>query len=283
MPRKNVLMDLYTKTSYELSRHITLRYSSSFGSSTKLFDAAIRPHIFAIYGLVRIADEIVDTYQGSDADAVLTALQQQVHEALASRYSSNPLVHAFASTAVQFSIDASLIDPFFESMRMDVTKKTFSQKEYEAYIYGSAEVIGLMCLRVFTQGDAARYESLVEGARALGAAYQKVNFLRDIASDSDERGRAYFPGVTFESFDDQEKEKVIYDIRADFSKAKEAINKLPLNARRAVKMSYAYYSNLLDLLARTPADAIKKQRLSLPKATKIAILARYLSQPKGRA
>ena len=153
-------MDLYTKTSYELSRTLTVRYSTSFSKSSQLFDASIRKHIFAIYGLVRIADEIVDTYQGKDSEALLDALESDTYAAIKVGYSTNPIIHAFADTFRTFDIDKSLIKAFFKSMRTDIAQTTFTQKQYETYIYGSAEVIGLMCLKVFVHGDADEYKHL---------------------------------------------------------------------------------------------------------------------------
>lgn len=262
-------MDHYTKTSYELSRILTLRYSTSFGSSTKLFNASIQPHIFAIYGLVRIADEIVDTYTGTDKQAQLDQLESETYQAIAKEYSTNPLVHAFALTAKQYGISKSLIAPFFESMRMDLAPKKYTQSLYEQYIFGSAEVIGLMCLKVFVNGNADQYKTLEPGAKALGSAYQKVNFLRDIASDYKERQRVYFPGITFDTFDETAKQAILSDIRKDFHTAHSAVIRLPNNASRAVQLSYNYYYALLKKLETTPASTLKKHRVRVPAAKKI--------------
>lgn len=264
-------MDLYNTTSYELSRLLTSRYSTSFGKSTKLFSADIRLHIFAIYGLVRVADETVDTYDGANKADLLRELEQAIYDAIKSGYSTNPIVHAFALTARKYAITTQLIAAFFESMRMDLTPKEYSQALYETYIYGSAEVIGLMCLKVFTAGDQKRYDYLEKGARALGAAYQKVNFLRDIASDFEDRKRVYFPGITFESFDDTEKAAIIKDIRHDFKIAKQAVDELPPNAHNAVSLSFAYYSALLEALEKTPADVIKTSRVRVSDARKMLL------------
>lgn len=264
-------MDLYTKTSYELSRTLTLRYSTSFGSSTKRFHATIRPHIFAIYGLVRIADEVVDTYDGLDKQTQLNNLEKETYAAIQSGYSPNPIVHAFAQTAQQFEITKNLITPFFASMRMDLTPKVYTKKMYEEYIYGSAEVIGLMCLRVFTARNDTLYESLTPGARALGAAYQKVNFLRDIASDFDDRQRVYFPNVTFENFDERTKQEIIKDIEKDFKEGCIAIVNLPIQAQHAVDLSYRYYYELLRKLKVTPASTLKQQRIRVSTLRKLSL------------
>lgn len=275
-------MDLYTKTSYELSRSITLRYSTSFSRSTKLFSESIQPYIFAIYGLVRIADETVDTYTGKDRGEQLDLLRLDVYRAMKTGYSTNPIVHAFADTARRFSITKTLIEPFFESMRMDITPKKYTPTLYATYIYGSAEVIGLMCLRVFVDGNDAHYKKREAGARALGAAYQKVNFLRDIASDYRDRQRIYFPDTTFSRLSEADKIAIVQDIRQDFAHAKPAVTKLPKNARKAVTLSFLYYSQLLDKLERTPVDVLKQKRVRLSGAKKLRIAAGQIFTPKGR-
>ncbi len=267
-------MDLYTKTSYALSRQLTLRYSTSFSQSSTLFTSDIRPHIFAIYGLVRIADEVVDTYEGSDKATVLADLEKQVYESIKTGYSTNPILQAFSATARRFSIPTNLIKSFFASMRMDLKKQTYTQAEYEKYIYGSAEVIGLMCLKVFTYKDPSQYDVLAPGAKALGSAYQKINFLRDIASDYEERGRVYFPSLTFEKFSPAEKKKIIKDIQKDFKTAKPALDSLPKNARKAVSLSYAYYSELLTRLDAATTDEIKTSRIRVPNLIKFQILVK---------
>lgn len=262
-------MDLYTATSYELSRLLTLRYSTSFSSSTKLFSPHIQPHIFAIYGLVRIADEIVDTYAGKDKEQQLDLLENETYKALKIQYSTNPIVHAFAKTAAHYDITKQLIAPFFKSMRMDLEPVHYSKKLYQKYIYGSAEVIGLMCLKVFVEGDAKRYTALAPGAKALGSAYQKVNFLRDIASDYAERQRVYFPDVSFETFSETDKQMILADIKKDLHEAHGSLANLPGSARKAVTLSYSYYYELLKKLEKTPADTLKHTRVRVPTAKKI--------------
>lgn len=265
-------MDTYTNVSYEIAKTVTERYSTSFSLSSSLFDRSIRKHIYAIYALVRIADEIVDTYRATDADAQLTHLQQETKSAMKSGYSTNPIVHAFANTARTFHITASLVDPFFASMRTDLTKATFTPKEYADYIHGSAEVVGLMCLKVFVSGDEELYAKQKAPARALGAAYQKVNFLRDMKADYAQLGRVYFPGVAYDTFGESEKRAIIKDIKHDFAKANTGIEKLPMSARRAVRMSYQYYYELLKKLEDTPAALIKEKRVRLPNTRKLWML-----------
>lgn len=267
-------MELYERTSYELSRHLTLRYSTSFGMSSRLFTKAIRPHIYAIYGLVRIADEIVDTYYGEDAGALLDELEQHTEQAMNTGYSPNPIVHAFSVSALRYDIGTDLTRPFFASMRMDLTPQTYTEDKYHEYIYGSAEVIGLMCLRIFTDGDNARYESLVPGARALGAAYQKVNFLRDMRDDHMRLGRVYFPGVDFDSFTTEQKQTIEVDIEQDFVAALGAIRQLPKGARSALLVSYEYYYSLFNKLRQTDVQTIKGERIRIPDSRKLLLLLR---------
>lgn len=265
-------MEPYNDVSYQLSRTLTLRYSSSFGMSSKLFAARIQPHIYAIYGLVRVADEIVDTYTGTDKALLLTALEEETYAAIARGYSTNPIVQAFILTAAKYAISASLIAPFFESMRMDLVPVDYTQESYETYIYGSAEVIGLMCLLVFCEGNTEHYQQLAPGARALGAAYQKVNFLRDIASDYHERERIYFPGMRYESFDETAKQEIIASIQTDFNTAEASLKELPKNSRAAVLLSATYYKQLLKKLDKTSVEQIKSGRIRVSTSQKLGLL-----------
>lgn len=267
-------MDLYNHTSYELSRRLTLRYSTSFSMSSRLFASDIRPHVYAIYGLVRIADEVVDTYQGNDAAELLDELEQHTERAMNSGYSPNPIVHAFALSARQYSIGIELTRPFFASMRMDLAPQTYTEDLYHDYIYGSAEVIGLMCLRIFTNGDTAHYEKQMLGAQALGAAYQKVNFLRDMRDDHTRLGRVYFPGIEFETFDNAQKQAIEADIEQDFATAHSAIAKLPRGAKSAMMISYEYYYALFAKLKRTDVETVKATRIRISDGYKLLLLAR---------
>lgn len=274
-------MDLYAKTSYQLATHLTNRYSTSFSLSSKLFDASIRRHIYAIYGMVRLADEIVDTYKGEGARTYLDQFEKEVISLLdtPTPYSTNPLLHAFGLTAQKYKIEKELIIPFFDSMRTDLTKSSFTQEEYEQYIYGSAEVIGLMCLRVFTEGDTVQFETLKKSAQALGAAYQKVNFLRDLASDAVERGRCYFPGVDYVSLTDAQKRRIEKDIARDFAVAATGIDALPKNARKAVRTSFTYYERLFRKIQATSAETLKRQRVRVPDTEKISLLVKEALRP----
>lgn len=233
----------------------------------------MRQYIYAIYGMVRIADEVVDTYRGKDVELIITALEKDVYEAIKRGYSTNPIIQSFAITARAYGIDRSLIAPFFKSMRMDLSPTLYSPSAYKEYIHGSAEVVGLMCLKVFCEGDEALYGKLEKGASALGSAYQKVNFLRDIAADYNELGRLYFPGITFETFNEKAKESIIKDIEKDFALAKKAIPKLPESSKKAVTLSYDYYSELLRKIKKTPAETLKRKRVRINNVRKALLLA----------
>lgn len=263
-------MEQYTQTCYKIARTVTLNYSTSFSKSSQLFSSDIRNHIYAIYGLVRVADEIVDTYKGKDVVQVLKDLETSTLQSIETGFSPNPLVHAFATTARRYGIGHTLIQPFFKSMQMDTQPHTYTPELYLEYIYGSSEVVGLMCLKVFCDNE-TQYKKLEPGAKALGSAYQKVNFLRDIKADYDDLGRVYFPGVIFETFNIQQKEAIIKEIKNDFKKAQPAVAKLPKNARAAVALSFEYYSELLNKLERTSVEKIKAGRIRVNNSKKVQL------------
>lgn len=265
-------MELYTKTSYELARTLTKRYSTSFSMSARLFSRSIRRDIYAIYGLVRVADEIVDTYHGPEARTMLAELETDTYRALEYGYSANPLVHAFAQTATTYGISPKLIRPFFASMRMDIVRNTHDRKSYERYIYGSAEVIGLMCLRVFCHGDNDAYSQLEHGARKLGSAYQKINFLRDIGADARELERWYFPEGSYKTFSNHLKEVIEAEIGEEFDEAAEYIARLPKSAQKAVYTSYQYYRMLERAIHDETATTLKEKRIRVSNWRKVQLL-----------
>lgn len=280
-------MEIYDIVSQQASRQLTLRYSTSFGMASRLFDGVVRRHIYNLYGLVRLADEVIDTFQASEngdtktAGRLLAELEAETYAAIERRYSPNLIVHAFQITANEYAIGRQLIEPFFESMRMDLSAKHYDQKRYEKYIYGSAEVVGLMCLKVFVAGDEAAYAAQAHGAQRLGAAYQKVNFLRDIAADRQELGRSYFPGLGSDDvLTEIAKRTIIKDIEADFVIAMPYVIKLPYEARAAVKLSMNYYQALLGRLKTTPADVIATRRVRLPNSHKLYIAAKSLARSR---
>lgn len=264
------MMDNYNIVALATSQKMTNQYSSSFGLASRLFEPTIRQHIYNIYGLVRLADEIVDTYKGLNGLEMLNSLEADVYASLKSGYSVNLIVQAFIITADKFFIDKSIIKPFFDSMRTDANEqKTFNAKQYKDYIYGSAEVVGLMCLRVFCNNDAKAYTKLEPGAKALGSAFQKVNFLRDIASDHADLGRYYFPISSFEAFDDQAKQEILSDVFSDLQIARDAISELPKNVRRAVGSAYNIYTALTLKIDDTPASILTKKRIRINNPQKI--------------
>lgn len=267
-------MEVYQQMSYELAERLTRRYSTSFSMSSRLFAARIRPHIYAIYGMVRLADEIVDTYRGEDAMVQLDDFEAVVYQACKQGYSTNPIVHAFALTSQKYGIERGLIASFFASMRIDMTAMVYDEVAYRRYIYGSAEVVGLMCLKVFVEGNAAQYEQLRDGAMHLGAAYQKVNFLRDLRADYELLGRVYFPGVDYPSFSEASKRVIEADIAADFALAKTNIKQLPLTIRRAVRTSMLYYEALFRWLQNASAADIKARRIRVPNSVKLLLFVR---------
>ena len=275
-------MELYTSASYDLSKRLTNRYSSSFGLSSRLYAKEFKLHIYAIYALVRIADEIVDTYKGAGAAEFLDSLEHEVYHSMSIGYSTNPIVYAFALTANRYGITKELIQPFFSSMRLDLSPKEYSPELYEQYIHGSAEVVGLMCLRVFTDNDTAMYDALMPAAKALGSAYQKVNFLRVIGDDYTELGRIYFPGYTFETLDEKGKNEIIDDIRSDFNRAYEGMMQLPVSSRYAVLTSYKYYSSLLGKLEQASIVEIKTTRVRIPTIKKLFLLGYSIAAARMR-
>ena len=253
-------------------------YSTSFGWASRLLTEPVRSHVRNVYALVRVADEVVDdpTTAWSDAERrlVLDRLEAETYDALRTRRSANLVVHAFASTASLVGIDRRLIEPFFSSMRTDLSVRTHDRESFEAYVYGSAEVVGLMCLRVFVRGDDAAYERLAAPAARLGAAFQKLNFLRDVAEDHGVRGRSYFPDLDPERFSDADRDAVLDDVDADLAAAASALPYLPPSSRRAVAAAHALFAALSRRLRATPAEQIRRERVRVPNQVKAAAVAR---------
>lgn len=265
-------MDLYHNTCLECSELITKRYSTSFSMGIRLFDKKFRPPIYAIYGFVRFADEIVDTFHNQDKGKLLTQFREDTYQAIDNKISLNPVLQSFQAVVNEYNIEKELIDAFLFSMEMDLYHERYEDKLYKKYIYGSAEVVGLMCLRVFCKGNSAEYNSLKDAACSLGSAFQKINFLRDIRSDYQERGRVYFPGVDYNNFDTKTKEEIEEDIKKDFDDGYQGIVRLPAGARFGVYLAYKYYLNLFDKIKRTQAKEVADRRIRVKDSKKIFIL-----------
>jgi phytoene/squalene synthetase len=265
-------MTLYDQTTLECSKLITTRYSTSFSLGIRTLNKRFRDPIYSIYGFVRFADEIVDTFHDHNKKELLERFINETHIAIREKISLNPVLHSFQWVVNHYQIELELIDAFFRSMEMDLHNNSYNSGGYTEYIYGSAEVVGLMCLRVFTEGDISLYNELKEPARRLGAAFQKVNFLRDIKSDYFERGRIYFPGVDFKMFQNKEKKEIEEDIQKDFEAAYSGIIRLPNGARRGVELAYMYYIKLFQKIRRLSASSIMKERIRIPDIKKFALI-----------
>jgi phytoene synthase len=265
-------VQLYSKTCQECSMLITNRYSTSFSMGIRVFDRRFRGPIYALYGFVRFADEIVDTFHDKSKKELLERFEKDTYRAIAEGISLNPVLHAFQETVRQYNIELELVGAFLRSMKMDLFYRTYEGGLYEKYIYGSAEVVGLMCLRVFCEGDESLYRELKAPARSLGAAFQKVNFLRDMQSDFDDRGRVYFPGVDFTRFTERDKKEIEEDIKRDFDNAYPGILQLPKGARFGVYLAYIYYMKLFQKIRRAPAAQVTRKRIRVPDVKKIYLL-----------
>jgi phytoene/squalene synthetase len=286
-------LDHYDRAARRAAAVLIDEYSTSFGLATRLLPATTRGHVRDVYALVRLADEVVDgcaRESGLDdrgIEAALRQLEQQVDLALETGYSTNPVVHAFGLTAREVGIERALVTPFFASMRMDLERSEHDDASFARYVDGSAEVVGLMCLRAFTVGrrlSTDERDLLERGARRLGAAFQKVNFLRDLAADADGLGRAYFPGVVPAELDETTKHRLLDDIDADLEAAAAALPLLEPGPRRAVATAHGLFAALADRLRATPAEQLRRTRVRVPDVEKLRIAARAMAgRPPGRA
>lgn len=257
---------------FSISRFITQSYTTSFSLGIRVFHKKYRKAIYAVYALVRFGDEIVDTFHGLDKTALLKQYKQELDFALQQKISTNPVLNSFQLIANKYGITNELIEPYFYSMQLDISKKKYDQTLYERYIYGSAEVIGLMCLRIFCEGNEEEYKKLRYPAQKLGAALQKVNFLRDIRSDYYERGRIYFPDMDIQHFDHETKQKIEADIQQDFDEALPGILKLNPKVRLGVFVAYKYYLKLLQKIKKTPPNELLKKRVRIPNFIKFWVM-----------
>lgn len=265
----------FDQVSYQCSKVVTERYSTSFALATKMLNSSIRGHIYNIYGFVRFADEIVDTFHDYDKVVLFDKFEQELEAALIDKISLNPILNSFQHTYHTYNIPKHLVDSFMKSMRMDLVKNVYlTDAEYKEYIYGSADVVGLMCLKVFVKGDIEKYEGLKESAMALGSAFQKVNFLRDVKADFEELNRSYFPNTNLKELDENSKKRIVEEIKADFKLGYKGIIALPTEAKFGVYTAYKYYYKLLKKLQSTPSLEIKNARIRVPNYQKFGLLAR---------
>lgn len=263
---------LYDETCERCAKEITSAYSTSFSLGILALGKNLRADIRNIYAFVRYADEIVDTFHEYDKTTLLSKFRRDTYEAIESKISYNPVLHAFQKTYHQYAIDIKLVDAFLDSMEMDLNYQSYQQEGYDQYIYGSAEVVGLMCLKVFCEGDQTQFENLKEPARKLGAAFQKINFLRDLKSDYKDRGRVYFPNVDFYgSFNKHIKEAIEKDIENDFNEALEGIRKLPISSRFGVYIAYIYFYRLLGKINKLEPKSIMESRIRVNNSEKLLL------------
>lgn len=266
---------LFDTVSLQCSKLVTETYSTSFSLATRMLAPSIRGDIYNIYGFVRFADEIVDSFHEYDKETLLNDFEKELDAALERKISLNPILNAFQKTYHQYSIPRELVEAFMKSMRMDLDKSVYrSDQEFREYIYGSADVVGLMCLKVFVHGNEERYMELRESAMALGSAFQKVNFLRDLKADYETLNRSYFPNTNLLDMDETTKERIVADIEADFQQGYQGILRLPVEAKFGVYTAYRYYSKLLRKLQKTPSREIKNARIRVANYQKFGVLAR---------
>lgn len=266
---------LFDSVSYNCSKVVTTSYSTSFSLATKMLAKSIRQDIYNIYGFVRFADEIVDTFHDYDKETLFNDFEKDLELALKNKISLNPILNAFQHTYHKHNIEKHMVDAFMKSMRLDLSKTKYkTEQEYKDYIYGSADVVGLMCLKVFVKGDNEQYEKLKDTAMSLGSAFQKVNFLRDLKADHELLDRTYFPNTDLNNLTEEDKLFIINDIENDFKEGLSGIKQLPIEAKFGVFMAYRYYHQLLKKLKKTPALEIKNTRIRVPNYKKAELLTR---------
>lgn len=271
---------LFDELSYQVSKATTEKYSTSFSLGILALKPVIRPAIYSIYGFVRLADEIVDSFHNYNKKELLERFTTQTWEALDEKISLNPILHSFQETVLKYEIDRTLIVQFLKSMTMDLDKTQYSSELYKEYIFGSAEVVGLMCLQVFVNGNKQEYEKLKPYAMRLGSAFQKINFLRDLKDDYQRLGRTYFPDIDMAVFDKNIKQQIEKDILEDFNEALIGIKKLPNSSKFGVYLAYQYYVCLFNKIKKLPAEVILKERVRIPNSLKISVAMRSYLQYK---
>ena len=262
---------IYDKLSFKIAKQTTNDYSTSFSLGIRLLGSEIRNSIYGIYGFVRLADEIVDSFHGYKQSEMLNKLTEETYQAIEDGISTNPILHAFQKVVNENKIPIELIEQFLHSMKIDLEPQSYSQDKYEEYILGSAEVVGLMCLKVFLNGNEEKYQELKPSAMKLGSAFQKINFLRDLKDDYHTLGRTYFPNINIENFNSITKKEIEADIELDFQAGYEGIKKLPYNTRFGVYIAYVYYSGLLKKIKKLEPSVILNGRVRIPNAKKYGL------------
>lgn len=274
-------MDLYHKTAYNISKIITNKYSTSFSMGIMAFAPKYRDPIYGIYAYVRFADEIVDTFHDFNKQELLERFRRDTFSAIEEGISLNPVLHAFQKVVNEYNIDHKYISAFLDSMEMDLSNSYYEKQGYDNYIYGSAEVVGLMCLKVFVDGDQKNFDELLEPARALGSAFQKVNFLRDMKSDIEERGRIYLPGVnSSEGIDEANKAKLEKEVEREFALALSGIKKLTPGVRMGVYSAYLYYIKLFEKIRSSRVSTLLKKRVRVTNVNKFALFLQSMIEVK---
>lgn len=269
------MKSIFDNVSFDCSVKVTKAYSTSFSSAVKMLAPSIRQDIYNIYGFVRFADEIVDTFHDYDKEILFAQFENDLALALSQKISLNPILNSFQHTVHKYNIPNELIDAFMKSMKLDLYKTKYTTvEEYNEYIYGSADVVGLMCLKVFVNGDIEKYDELKHSAMRLGSAFQKVNFLRDLKADYEDLSRTYFPNTDLSQLDEASKQQIIAEIEADFNAGFEGIKNLPIEAKFGVYTAYRYYKKLLKKLQKTPSLEIKNTRIRVSDYQKVQLLAR---------
>lgn len=268
------MISIFNRVSESCSVITTRQYSTSFSTAIRLLHKDMRQPICNIYGFVRFADEIVDTFHDFNKEELLAEFKAETYKAIERKISLNPILQSFQKTINEYNIDNNLIEAFFRSMAMDLDIKTYDNTNFGEYIYGSAEVVGLMCLYVFCEGDKVKYENLKAPARSLGAAFQKVNFLRDLKSDYNGLSRMYFPGCDFNNFTEMDKQEIEKNIHADFNDAYKGILHLPFKSRFGVYVAYKYYLSLFKKIRKMKPKRILEERIRIPNYMKAMIILR---------
>ena len=267
------MKELFDSISNESATLITKKYSTSFSIAVRLLAPDIRQAIYNIYGFVRVADEIVDSFEGYPKEELLNRFEEEYQYAIETGISTNPVINAFQKTVKEYNIEAKLVESFLKSMRADLNKQVYeNQEEIDEYIYGSADVVGLMCLKVFVNGDTKEYDRLKDAAMSLGSAFQKVNFLRDLKQDYAHLNRTYFPNINPENLTTEDKNKIVQEIKEDFNAAYIGIKELPKEARFGVYVAYKYYLQLLKKVDKTPAEVLMDKRIRVSNLLKTYLL-----------